>query len=83
MTTYTATAHMRPTVRFRRVAVVLSALVVALATYLESLDLPDDGGQNCQSEQALIMTAVTSSDVQPCVPDSILSGEYRVVPPPR
>ena len=82
MQIYTATAPILPMVTFRRVAVVLSALVIALATYLVfPSDPPNDGGQNCQSDPAHIARSVSSSDMQLCMPDTILPGEYPVVPP--
>ncbi len=81
MNTYTATAPMRPIVTFRRVAVVLTALVTALSIFWWVLsNPPDDGGQNCQSEQAQILRTPTS-DMQLCVPDSTLPREYRVILP--
>ncbi len=84
MTTYTATAHMRPTVKFLRVAAVLSALVIVLSIFSGSLfNPPDDGGQKCQSEPALIAQPITSDYVSLCVSDSTLSGEYQVIPPPQ
>ena len=82
MTTYTASADMWPTFGFRHVAAVLSILVTALSIYLGSLfNPPDNGGQNCQSDPAQIARSVTSSDMQLCMPDTILPGEYQVVPP--
>ena len=82
MNTHTANTPMLPTVTFRRVAVVLSVLVGALYIYIGSLFDPlDNGGANCQSDPAQIARSVTSSDLQPFMPETILSGEYQVVPP--
>lgn len=82
MNTFTAPAPMLPTVTFRRVAVVLSVLVAALYIYIGSLFDPlDNGGANCQSDAAQIARSVTSSDLQLCMPDTTLPGEYQVVPP--
>ena len=83
MYTFTAAAPTLPMVKIFRFAVVLSALVLVLAIYSGSpFNPPDDGGQDCRSEQALLIARPATSDFLPlCVPDSIISGEYPVVPP--
>ena len=82
MNTYTATAPMLPMVTFRRVAVFLSVLVTALSIYFGALfNSPDNGDQHCQRDPGQIARSLTSSDMQLCMPDTILSGKYQVVPP--
>ncbi len=81
MSTYIATVPVLPMFTFRR-AVVLSVLVTVLSIYFGALfNPPDNGGQNCQSDPAQIARSVTSSDMQLCMPETILSGEYPVTPP--
>ncbi len=82
MHTFTAAAPILPMVTFRRVAVVLSALVIVLATYLGfPSNPPDDDGQNCQSGPALIAQPITSDYLPLCVPNSIMEAEHTVIAP--
>lgn len=85
MYTFTAAAPSLPMATFRRItiAVVLTTLVLVLSIYSRSpFNPPDDGGQHCQSEQALLIARPATSDILPlCVPDSTLTVEYPVVPP--